>query len=239
MKLYYSVLLLTISLFFFTGCLKKKVQPHLNTQHKKVYKTTFFTPDTTFNSLNKAIKEISNQLLLNIDDNLRKQNKIAITTFVNLEHFKSTSPLGRVISESLIDELHIRRFQVIDYRQQGVLSIDQQGEFILTRDVDYISDEIPPSLIVVGTYSIIQNKSIILNARILNNETLDVLSTAKVILDDYKTCLEFNLCTKESLEEKTCIDDEGIYCDKKTYEAPILEDCTKFDCVKNQERVTQ
>jgi TolB-like protein len=150
-----------------------------------------------FTDLNVAIAEISNQLLLNISSSQQKNNKFAITTFVNLNDFKQTSRFARVVSESLIDELHTKHFKLLDYRTQDVISVDNNGEFSLTRDTLKLKDEIPNALIVVGTYSIIDKKTIVVNGRIIDNFTSKVLSTAKVLYQ-YDNCKILEICTDKN-----------------------------------------
>ena len=216
---------------FFGGC-KQNQFPNVNQKFERSYTpVTLFGDGIVYSELHKAIKEISNQLLLNINDPLRRNNKIAITSFVNLDNFKETSSFGRVIAETLIDDLHTKRFQVIDFRKLSAITVNSTGEFILTRDTAKMVDEIPFAYLLVGTYSIIDNNRIVINARILNNETMDVLSTAKVILHNYKTCKDFNLCDtekeKKNNEKSSCCIDEKLSCEKECDDSkaimPILQ----------------
>jgi TolB-like protein len=190
----------------------------------KNYKLLHFSffHNTTYKDLDTAISEISKELLVNMPSYKIKNNKIAITSFVNLDSLKETSSFGRVIAESLINDLHVKHFKIIEFRQQNSISVNNSGEFILTRNTDKIVDEIPNSLLLVGTYSILEDKKIVINARIIDNSTLDVISTARVSLNDYKTCKRFNLCNKR----------KHIIADLHT----IKEDCNKFDCQKNNNR---
>lgn len=152
--------------------------------------------DITYTHLNSAIKEIANQLLLNIPSSKTIDTKFVITTFVNLNNFQKTSKFARVISESLIDELHTKRFSIIDYRTQDVLSVDKNGEYLLTRDYNKLKSSIPESLLLVGTYSIIDKKTLVINARIIDNFTSEVISTAKVLYT-YKNCRYLEICLDE------------------------------------------
>lgn len=174
---------------FFIGC--KQSTDYINNNYKQS-NFSFFV-DKRYTDLDKAIIEISNQLLLNIPETTKKQNKIILSTFVNLNTLSQTSPYGRVISESLIDELHSRRFKIIDFRMQDVITVNQNGEFLLTRNIQKLKDEIPEGLIVVGTYSVIEENQVVLNARIMNPFTSDVISTAKVIYK-FNNCKEFDIC---------------------------------------------
>ena len=182
------IILSIISLFFISCTNNSK---NINTKYRA--STLSFFSNNHYNDLNNAVIELSNQLLLNIKSSNQKNNSFMVTSFVNLNNFKSTSSFGRVISETLINELHTRKFKVIDFRTQDSLSVDNNGEFILTRDTNKLKDEIPQSLLIAGTYSKINEKQIVLNARIVDNFTSEVISTAKVIYT-YENCKTMNIC---------------------------------------------
>jgi len=220
-----------IFLLLFTGCTQNKQNFNSNSNFN------FFKTNQYHDNLNDAINDISKQLFLNIPKNTIKYNKIALTTFVNLDNLKETSSFGRVISESLINELATKNFNVIDFRQQNVISVNSQGEFLLTRDTEKLIDEIPGALILVGTYSVLEKDLIVINARIINNETLDIVSTARIIIQNYQTCKKFNLCTV--IEKETCLTKEGLLCKKDmTPEiiSPLKNDCTGYNCNSNTSR---
>jgi len=184
-----KLLLLSIITILFTSC--GSYPKNINKKYK-TSKFSFFA-NNHYTDLNNAVIELSNQLLLNINSNDKKNNSFTVTTFVSLNDFKSTSSFGRVISETLINELHTRRFKVIDFRTQEALNVDETGEFILTRDTNKLKDEIPQSLLIAGTYSLINKNELVLNARIVDNFTSAVISTAKVIYS-FKNCKDMDIC---------------------------------------------
>jgi len=193
-----NFLLLSIISIIFISC---------TTSTKKInkkYRTSAlsFFSNNHYDDLNNAVIELSNQLLLNIKSSDQKNNKFIVTSFVNLNDFKSTSAFGRVVSETLINELHTRHFKVVDFRTQDSLSVDSNGEFILTRDLNKLKDEIPQSLLIAGTYSLINKNELVLNARIVDNFTSEVISTAKVIYT-YKNCKTMNICLDEKHYSKS------------------------------------
>jgi len=192
-----NFLLISSFIIFFTACTSTNGS-NINQDYRST-DLSFFS-NSSQESIDSAIVEISNQLLLNIPSRQQKKNKFVITTFVNLNDFTKTSKIARVISETLINEMHTRKFKIVDFRTQEALAVDKNGEFVLTRDAQKLRDEIPESLVIVGTYSIINAKEVIINARIINNFTSEVLSTAKVIYQ-YKDCKLLDICTV--LKEKT------------------------------------
>jgi len=185
----FKSIFLIVAIFFLTGC--KQYNYHINKNYKT--KSSIFSPSNSFDNINKAVKEIADQLLINIPAKTQKYNKFVITTFVNLNKFSQTSNFGRIFSESLIDQLHTRNFHIVDFRTQDVIVVNRAGEFSLTRDVEKLRDEMPDALIVVGTYSVLNNHQAIINVRIVNSTTSDVISTAKVVYN-YQDCKQFNFC---------------------------------------------
>ncbi len=204
----------SLILFFAIILLFSACQQYDNTHINKDYKTQtpFFSGDNEYYDINNATKEIANQLLLNIKSSTKKQNKFVITSFVNLDDFTQTSKFGRVLGESLIDELHTRKFKIIDFRSQKAISVNGNGEFSLTRDINKLRDEMPDALIVVGTYSVIGYNLVDINVRIMNNFTSDVISTAKVKYY-YTDCSLLNIC-KKTIKKKVIITNIPIEGDK-------------------------
>jgi len=194
-----KIIFTTILLFVFTSC-STSANKHIN----KNYKTSSFSifSNNHYDDLNNAIIELSNQLLLNIKSSNQKNNQFTVLTFVDLHNFKSTSSFGRVISETLINDLHTRNFKVIDFRTQNELSVNQTGEFILTRDTKKLKNEIPQSMLITGTYSKINENELVLNARIVDNFSSEILSTGKVIYT-YEDCKILDICFDKKVSNET------------------------------------
>ena len=182
-------------ILFLSGCLKKDIS-HIN---KKIQTRDFFYtyPNFKENEIEEAVNEIANQLLSNIKTTYQKNYKIIITSFVNLDNLSKTSILGRALSEALIDELHIRKFHVIDFRTQDLVIVNKNGEFSLTRDQTRLTNEIPFGLILVGTYSKLSKNKVLINVRIINNETFDIMSTAKISMQ-INNCKLIDICPKKT-----------------------------------------
>ena len=194
MKKYYFFLFVV---FFFTSCAERTYvgeqiynKPHFSSQQ---YSKIVQRP-TIFMDLNSAITELSNQILINNVVN-QKEKKLLLTTFVNLSELKKTSIFGRVASESMINELHIRNFQILDFRGQNYISVDNNGEYHITREVGKLKNQITNAYILVGTYSLFDQNSIAINARIMNFESGEVISSGRVIYS-MSNCRLFDLCNE-------------------------------------------
>ncbi len=131
---------------------------------------------TTQNTLESTISSLSTQIMQN--RKLDTNKPVLITSFVRLDKLKETSEFGRVVGESLINELSNRGFNVIEFRGQMDVSINDQSEYFMSRAPHEIKSQIPNTYIVVGTYSR-QGGRIILNARVIDNITGKIISSAR------------------------------------------------------------
>ena len=189
----FNLLITILFSFLLNGCL---FQNSKTDYYQKIASSS--TQDNNiehiYNNLNSAIADISRQLNLTQDIN-RVDDKVVVTSFVNLENFKKTTKFGHILSESMINELNKYNFKVLDYRGRDNLLVNQNGEFYLTRDASKLKDEIENANILVGTYSNFDLNSIMINVRILDFESGEVLATAKVIYTN-KDCKLFGNCVK-------------------------------------------
>ncbi len=195
MKTFIKLFLISL---IFTSCSLKNKAPQ-----KKPYlvsKASSHQRNIITHKLNEAVIEMAEQLFLH-SAKFNKRKKIALTSFVNLDKFKNTSTFGRAITESLINELHIRNFNIIDLRTQRNIGINKTGEFYLTRDIKRLKKKKEEIYILVGTYSRFDHNALVLNARMLNVDTSEVISTARVVYI-YSDCQTFNLCNKPQSKMK-------------------------------------
>lgn len=131
---------------------------------------------TTQNTLDATITSLAAQMMQNKKMDTNKP--VLITSFVRLDQFKKTTEFGRVISESLINELSNRGFNIIEFRGQMAVSINDEGEYFISRKPHEIKGSIPNTYVVVGTYSR-QAGRIMLNARVIDNITGKIISSAR------------------------------------------------------------
>ncbi len=159
------------------------------------YTKPYAKRNNIYQDLNGVIVAIADQLLTS---NIKKQaqTNLILTSFVNLEQLNNTTTFGRLISESLFNELHIRKFKVTDFRGQDAIVVNANGEFHITRDTKKLKDQIDAvEYIVVGTYSRFENESILINARIMDSLSGELISSARIIYHP-KDCSLFNMCNK-------------------------------------------
>ena len=171
MLMKYFVVLNVFVVLFFYGC-SNQIQYN---------KYTFFKSNQHLhNNLNSAIFDISSQLF-NSTNKKNLSSKVVVTSSVALENFENTTQLGRLLGESMLSELHKIGFKVLDFRGRDAILVNKDGEFYITRDITKLKDEIDNANILVGTYSLFDQDSILINVRIVNFENGAIISSARVV----------------------------------------------------------
>jgi len=148
---------------------------------------------TTQDTLESTIASLATQMMQN--KKMHTTKPVLITSFVRLDNLKQTSEFGRVLSESLINELSNRGFNVIEFRGQVGVSINEQGEYFITRDVNKLKQNVENTYVVVGTYSR-QYKQVMLNARVIDNASGQIISSSRATYahDLREDCVVFKDC---------------------------------------------
>ena len=181
----------------------------------------------TYLTLNNAIVSLANQLSQNSRIKPTDTGTITVTSFVDLQQLNKTSQFGRVLGESLFSELFVRGFNVSDFRGQNAISINGSGEFYITRNVAKLQSEVPNTYIVVGTYSKI-DENVMINARILDNKTGKIVSSARVMYGN-DDCSIFGICN--NAKRKIKIISGSVVSDfkhKKSKKITTTEKIVKF-----------
>lgn len=103
----------------------------------------------------------------------------------------------------MFNELHVRKFKVLDFRGQDAVEVNEQGEFHISRDVEKLKDSIDTAeFILVGTYVKFENQSLLINARIIDSISGDVIASARSVYQP-RDCNLFGICQNvETQEEK-------------------------------------
>ncbi len=183
-----SSLVLLLIMLSATGCQQlNMVTP--------VSKNKVVTNTTVKQTLNATIIDIANQLKQSTRLANRDKGTIAITTFVDLNLLEKTTHFGRVLGESMFNELFIRGFNVADFRGKSAISINPTGEFYITRIANKLKNEVPNTYILVGTYTKIDN-NILVNVRIMDNVSGKLVASARSIYSNDYCKLGNEICVK-------------------------------------------
>ena len=202
---------------FITGCTipKNTVQKKETTPTQKllskienkssdtVFSTKYDTQkEHVYSNLNNTIVDIANQLF-QTQSSKKNKTRVILTSFADLEELEKTSTFGRLISESMFNELHIRKFQVTDFRGREAVTVNENGEFHITRKVDDLKDNIDAvEYILVGTYVKFEDQSLLINARILDSISGRIESSARVVYRP-RDCSLFGICKKKAILQQT------------------------------------
>lgn len=193
-------ILVSSMLFFITGCtvvrddaISKEYNKVQTTKQHLEVAAEMQKDVTTQNTLESTIASLAAQMLENKKMDTTKP--ILITSFVRLDEFKKTTEFGRIVSESLINELSNRGFDITEFRGQMAVSINDEGEYFISRKPHELKNKIPNTYVVVGTYSR-QLGKIMLNARVIDNITGKIITSARAtyihgVKDD---CIIFKDC---------------------------------------------
>jgi TolB-like protein len=176
-------IILASSILFFTGCVQNG-DDSISQENDRVQTTKQHLEVaadnqkyvTTQNTLEATITSLAAQMMQNKKMDTNKP--VLITSFVRLDEFKKTTEFGRVVSESLINELSNRGFNIIEFRGQMAVSINDEGEYFISRKPNELKGSIPNTYVVVGTYSR-QAGKVMLNARVIDNITGKIISSAR------------------------------------------------------------
>ncbi len=131
--------------------------------------------------LKLKVRELASQLFETWPiENLRGMVALP-TTFVSLDNFNQTSPLGRYFAETLMYECNTRGVPVREYRMASSIKLKpQEGEFILSRALSSVKPDANTSAILVGTYYR-DSAALFINARLVRPDGL-VLRSGQVIM---------------------------------------------------------
>lgn len=93
-------------------------------------------------------------LLAQAEGRVTTQHPVIVATLVNLNALEESSPLGRLISEQLGARLAQQGYRVVELKMRQTLYMKQnEGELMLTREIEQIARQYEAQAILVGTYA--------------------------------------------------------------------------------------
>jgi TolB-like protein len=128
--------------------------------------------------INNIVNNLGTQLSKN-NNKMYNNSKIAITSFVLLDNINKSSKIGRILSENLIHELQTRGYSIIDFKTRNDIKITPNGDFLFSTNIEELRHNHNIGFVLSGTMSKFQT-GIEVNARILNINTHEVVSSGKV-----------------------------------------------------------
>lgn len=123
-------------------------------------KFIFPTPIAKAKDLDSLTSQITNDLINCKAMSIVKDSKVAVASFVPNSNISKSSDFGRVISETLASKLHTAGVETMEVKAQKniTLSIPNNGDFALSRDLKDLRNGTGPRFVVVGYYDNIDGK---------------------------------------------------------------------------------
>jgi TolB-like protein len=137
-------------------------------------------------ALRTEIQGLASELFRNLADadpeNGDLGKGVLVCTFVELKKLSRTSSLGRYVAEQLMNEMQQRHYEVVEIRKsQAIVLQEKRGEFGLSRNPTEVSQAVAAGAMLTGTYTPSKD-SIVINARIIDNRSAKLLSSATAII---------------------------------------------------------
>jgi len=181
--------ILLVLMLFFLGpgngvvayAYEQTIPPYLEPERGRV--TEVVTGEA--HDLKQRIFEMAEELFANLADPDPQLGDLAdgllVSTFVDINKLYRTSSFGRYLAGQLMNEFQQYAYHVKEMRKStSVMVQEKRGEFGLSRDPDEIAVSQAAGAMLTGTY-LVGESEIIVNARILDNKSGTLLSSATVI----------------------------------------------------------
>lgn len=168
-----SNLLIMVMAAIFSGCSPRPAQTPLPAQQMAGYNDAV--------ELQQRFREMADQMLASVPNDALKGYVAMPTAFVNENNTSQTSPLGRLIAESMFYEFNQRGFPAREYRLSGNIS-GAGGK----NDIALLGSAKPNNrqkwaALLVGTYQVAKDATFV-NARLVRASDGLVLRTAEMVI---------------------------------------------------------
>lgn len=101
-----------------------------------------------------AADSLSVQLKERKAENEPTVSPVIVLSIVNMNQLNKTSAFGRLISEQLSARMSQLKYNVVELKlRNDILVKNNQGEFLLTREIKDIADSVNAQAVLVGTYA--------------------------------------------------------------------------------------
>lgn len=105
-----------------------------------------------------AADGLSLQLKNRKTENEPTLSPIIVVSVVNMNQLNKTSSFGRLVSEQVSSRMSQLKYNVVELKlRNDILVKNNQGEFLLTREVKDLASSVNAEAVVVGTY--VENKN--------------------------------------------------------------------------------
>jgi len=155
---------------------------------------------------------IASQIRANMRGESLQEWPCIVTTLADIDDLQRSSRFGRVLAEAIGSELFKQGGVVRDVRSARSLFVQpQNGELILSRDVEKLAEDVDARAVLAGTYSV-GATSVVVNIRMIDFMTGDIISVAMTELARTRT-IDSLLLNPEKREQEatpTAYDNQGF-----------------------------
>lgn len=122
----------------------------------------------------KAVDNLALQLVGKVP----KDFPIIVSTIVNMNQLSKSSSFGRLVTEQISARFTESKFSVVEMKMRNNLLIQEnQGEFLLTRELNNLAQSVNSQAVVVGTY-VDNNYDVYVNLKVVQPNTNIVLAAS-------------------------------------------------------------
>lgn len=165
--------LLPITLLVLVGCVSKPVEP----PKRDLTDGNGLPPTVAVNHLSERIvAELVKQ-----NDALRPDQPIVVATPVLVGDMTGSNALAQQLQQGLMASFHRQQFNVVDLNLAEVLRVTPEGDFMLSRDWQRLSSNLPVEHIVVSTMSLATN-GMAINSRVVSTVNNRVVSASQTFV---------------------------------------------------------
>lgn len=171
MKLRFLVSLLTVMVLI-TGC---------STQSSSAVKVITYK-DAAESPLIPTNYAAADYLLEQLKHNVAPNSTLIIATLVNIDALESSSTLGRLISEQISARFTQNSYRMVELKfRNNVYIVQNQGEFMLTREIHELAKTHAAQAVITGTYA--QSRDFVyINLKVIQPKTNAVLAVHDYVL---------------------------------------------------------
>lgn len=110
--------------------------------------------------------------------------RVAVTNFSFVDSgLEQANILSHHLSEAMMHDLHTFGIPVLDFKATDYIRVTEQGDFVLSRNYQELSGELPIRYVVTGTMTQHQ-QGMLINARLVRIDDKQVMSVARTFIPE-------------------------------------------------------
>lgn len=136
--------------------------------------------DLPSHQLNSVVAGLTSQMLEK-SSFVSPSTPVAVASFVNLSDLESTNWVGNQLAEGFMHHLQQNGLIVVDFKSTGFFRVTPEGDFVLSRNYEELSQRQIIDYVVTGTM-VEQKDGYIVNARMIGMLSHVVVASAQAFI---------------------------------------------------------